>query len=108
MKRDQRLRTSAEFRHARERAPRGWPHPLLVLYAVPNDLGRTRVGITVSGRVGSAVVRNRVRRRPRAALDQRFARLPASTDVVVTARTSSAQATYVDLCAALDSLIQRA
>ena len=32
MKRDQRLRTPADFRRAREQAPRGWPHPLLVLY----------------------------------------------------------------------------
>ena len=60
MKRDQRLRTPADFRRAREQAPRGWPHPLLVLYVVSNELGRTRIGITVSSRVGNAVVRNRV------------------------------------------------
>jgi len=108
VKRDQRLRAPADFRRVREFARRGWAHPLLVLYAAPNDLGRTRVGITVSGRVGNAVVRNRVRRRLRAGLDERLARLPAGADVVVTARTSSARASYADLCAALDSVIQRA
>ena len=108
MKRDQRLRSPADFRRVRELARRGSAHPLLVLYAVPNDVGRTRVGITVSGRVGSAVVRNRVRRRLRAALDERFPQLPAGADVVLVARTSSAQATYAELCAALDSVIHRA
>jgi len=108
VKRDQRLRAPADFRHVREIARRGSAHPMLVLYAALNDLGRTRVGITVSGRVGSAVVRNRVRRRLRAALDERFDRLPPSTDVVIVARTISAQATYATLCEALDSVIGRA
>jgi ribonuclease P protein component len=107
VKREQRLRAPADFRRVREQARRGSAHPLLVLYATPNDLGQTRVGITVSGRVGSAVVRNRVRRRLRAALDERFTRLPASADVVVTARTASAGATWAELCAALDSVIPR-
>jgi len=108
VKREQRLRAPGDFRRVRELARRGAAHPLLVLYAAPNDLGRTRVGITVSGRVGSAVVRNRVRRRLRAALDERFERLPSSADVVVTARASSAQASYAELCQALESVIPRA
>jgi ribonuclease P protein component len=108
VKRDQRLRAPADFRRVRELARRGWAHPLLVLYAAANELGRTRVGITVSGRVGSAVVRNRVRRRLRAALDERFDALPAAADVVVVARPASARAAYADLCEALDSVMQRA
>jgi ribonuclease P protein component len=108
MKRDQRLRTPAEFAHAREHAPRGWPHRLLVLYAVPNDLGRTRVGITVSGRVGNAVVRNRVRRRMREALQARLGQLTSGLDLLVVARPPSASATWADLCAALDTVLVRA
>lgn len=107
MKREQRLRSPADFRRVRELAPRGWPHPLLVLYLAPNELERTRVGITVSGRVGKAVVRNRVRRRLREALGQRFARLPHGTDVVVAARPASAQASWAELCQALDSVLAR-
>jgi ribonuclease P protein component len=107
VKREQRLRAPADFRRVRELAPRGSVHALLVLHAAPNDLGRTRAGITVSGRVGSAVVRNRVRRRLRAALETRFDLLPASADVVVTARNASASASWAELCAALDSVIVR-
>jgi ribonuclease P protein component len=108
VKREQRLRAPADFRRVRDVAPRGWVHPLLVMYVAPNEVGRTRVGITVSGRVGKAVVRNRVRRRLREALGQRFGRLPADSDIVVAARPASAQASWDQLCAALDSLLTRA
>ena len=108
MKREQRLRTQADFRRAREAAPRGWPHRVLVLYVAPNELGRTRVGITVSSRVGKAVVRNKVRRRLREALRARFERLAPGVDVLVVARPASAQVTWAELNQALDSVLARA
>jgi ribonuclease P protein component len=107
-KRDQRLRSAADFRRVREVAPRGWPHRLLVLYVAPNELARRRVGITVSRRVGKAVVRNRVRRRLREALRGRLDGLAAGVDVVVVARPSSASASWPGLCQALDVLLGRA
>jgi ribonuclease P protein component len=107
VKREQRLRTSAEFRHVRDVAPRGWPHRLLVAYVAPNDLGRTRVGITVSGRVGKAVVRNRVRRRLREALQARVDSLGPGIDVLVVARLASAQASWLELCQAVDQVLAR-
>ena len=81
---------------------------MLAVYVASNELGRTRVGITVSGRVGNAVTRNRVRRRLREALRARFDQLPSSADVVVAARPASAQATWDELCAALDMVLGRA
>jgi ribonuclease P protein component len=108
VKRDQRLRTAADFRRAREQAPRGWPHPCLVLYVVPNDLGRTRIGITVSSRVGNAVLRNRVRRRLGEALRERYARLAPGFDLLLIARPASARAAWGELSAALDSVLARA
>jgi ribonuclease P protein component len=102
-----RLRRPAEFRRVRDLAPHGIPHPLLIMYAAPNDLGTTRVGITVSGRVGKAVVRNRVRRRLREAIRARSRRLPQGVDVVIAARPASAAASWADLNAALDSVLER-
>jgi len=37
----------------------------VILYAVANDLGRSRLGITVSKTVGNSVVRHRLKRRIR-------------------------------------------
>jgi ribonuclease P protein component len=108
VKREQRLRSPADFRRVRDVARRGWSHPLLVMYVAANDLGCTRVGITVSGRVGKAVLRNRVRRRLREALQARFAQLPKQSDVVVSARPAIATASWADLCAALDIVLARA
>jgi ribonuclease P protein component len=110
VKREQRLRTPAEFRRVRDASQRVWPNPLLVLYIAPNDLDRTRVGITVSSRVGKAVVRNRVRRRLREALRARLAALDAlgiGNDVLVIARPPSANATWAELCVAVDSVLAR-
>ncbi len=108
MKREHRLRTPADFRRVREQSPRVWPHPLLVLHAAPNDLDRVRIGITVSSRVGNAVVRNRLRRRLREALRARLSTLQLGYDVLVVARPASARAPWTELCAALDIVLQRA
>jgi ribonuclease P protein component len=108
VKREQRLRTRADFAHVREAAPRAWPHRLLVIYAAPNDLPTTRAGITVSGRIGKAVARNRVRRRLREALTALFPRLLAGQDILVIARPPSVQATWPDLNQALENVLARA
>ena len=108
MKREQRLRSSADFRRAREAAPRAWTHPLLVLYAAPNDLPRTRVGVTVSGRVGKAVVRNKARRRIREATRLLLPRVPAGHDLLFIARPTSATADWPALCQAVESVLSRA
>ncbi len=108
MKREQRLRSAADFQRVRDQSPRAWPHRLLVLHLAPNELGYARVGITVSGRVGKAVVRNRVRRRLREALRARLGSLGTGYDVLVIARPPSAQASWLELNAALDTVLQRA
>jgi len=108
VKRDQRLRTPSDFRRAREQALRGWPHPLLMLYLVSNELGHTRVGITVSSRVGNAVVRNRVRRRIREAMRARLDRLLPGLDVLLIARPASARADSAQLSDGLDRVLTRA
>jgi ribonuclease P protein component len=79
-----------------------------VLYVAPNELDVSRVGITVSGRVGNAVVRNRVRRRLREALRARLERIGPGYDVLVIARGASAAASWDDLTQALDTVLARA
>ncbi len=75
------------------------------------------MGIVVSGKVGNAVVRNRVRRRLREALRGLLAgglrpeasfRGTASVDMVVIARPSAAEAGYAELRAALERAMERA
>jgi ribonuclease P protein component len=66
------------------------------------------VGITVSRRVGSAVVRNRVKRRLREIMRQEHPRLVEGWDLVIVVRPAAAAADFAALSAAALSLLRRA
>ena len=83
------LRKRAEFLLVQNTGKRAKGRHLVVL-ALATERGESRLGITVSKRVGNAVVRNRVRRRLRELFRTGAAALPASSDVVVIAYPSSA------------------
>ncbi len=66
-----------------------------------------RVGFVVSRAVGSAVVRNRTKRRLRALAAGRLATIPTGPDVVVRANPAAATASFDELAADLDRLLSR-
>ena len=59
---------------------------LLILYGCRNGLQYPRIGLSVSRKVGSAVVRNRWKRLIREAFRQTYSELPVSLDIVVIPR----------------------
>jgi ribonuclease P protein component len=67
-----------------------------------------QVGFVVSKAVGSAVVRNRVKRRLRALLADRLDRIPPGVLVVVRANPASASVSSRELAADLDVVLPRA
>lgn len=67
-----------------------------------------RVGFVVSKAVGNAVVRNRTKRRLRAAVATRLAGIPTGVDVVVRAQPAAARATFAELSEALEPLLHKA
>jgi len=62
---------------------------LFVAYALVNDLSHSRIGITVSKKVGGAVVRNRVKRWVKECL--RYKAIAPGYDYVVIARKSAGE-----------------
>ena len=72
------------------------------------ELSESRCGFAISKRVGTAVVRNRIRRRLREHLRARLAAIGAGYDLVLSARPAAAHATFEELGAALDDLLRRA
>ncbi len=89
-----RLHRSAEFLRLQRRGFR-YQTAHFVLYAGrlgDGDAQRPRLGITVSRRVGKAVVRNRVRRRIRECFRLKLReQIPAGTAMVVIARPGAGQ-----------------
>jgi ribonuclease P protein component len=85
---------------------RSWFGDLVVLRAMPNQLPVSRSGLSVSKKVGKAVVRNKVKRRLREII--RLTPLKPGWDIVLIARTNSTEAKYKDLEEAVIDLLNRA
>jgi ribonuclease P protein component len=85
---------------------KSWVCELLVMRALPNELPLSRYGISVSKRIGKAVVRNRVKRRLREIL--RIVPLKPGWDIVFIARPAAASADYAGLKRATEGLLTRA
>src|ERR1700752_5019518 len=64
--------------------------PNFVVICDNNDCGETRLGITVSGKVGNAVVRNRIKRLVREFFRHHRHEIRGAMDVLVIARPSAA------------------
>lgn len=79
----------------------------LVLYYRKNQLTYSRIGITVSKKVGKSVVRNKVKRRLKEILREKGDQLPMGYDLVWIARISCSEADYHTLQKAVTHLVNR-
>lgn len=86
----------------------GHANGLLVLYARKNRTGTNRVGITVSKKLGHAVVRNRIRRRVREVYRLNEETFQSGWDIVVVVRTKAIYADFGSLTQAYLSLAKKA
>lgn len=86
----------------------GQANSCLVLYARKNRTHTNRVGITVSKKLGKAVVRNRVRRRIREAYRLNEERFQPGWDIVIVARSRAVDVGFQKLTQSLLSLADKA
>ncbi len=86
---------------------KGVANSYFVLYARPNRSESNRIGITVSKKLGHAVVRNRTRRRIREIYRLNEERFAPGWDIVVVARTRAVEAPFGKLTGAFFSLAQK-
>lgn len=80
----------------------------LVIYYRKNKLNKLRLGITVTKKMGKAVVRNRIRRRIREVFAEYSSQIPPSYDIIIVSRSKAAHCDYAYLKSALRYLLAKA
>lgn len=90
---EHRLIRSTDFRHVQLEG-QCWSNRILVLCKAPNALPKSRVGFSVSKRIGKAVVRNRAKRLISEAVRLRVDLISPGWDIVFIARRGIAESDY--------------
>ena len=97
-----RLVSRADFSRV-YREGRRYAGEALALYIRPTDAGR-RVGVTAGRGLGGAVVRNRAKRRLREAYRRIEARLCATGDILLVARSRAVDAGFAEIMREMEAL----
>ncbi|MBR3475379.1 MAG: ribonuclease P protein component [Oscillospiraceae bacterium] len=90
------LKKNSDFRRLYAKG-KSAANPYMVLYCRRNRTGETRLGYTVSVKLGHAVVRNRIRRRLRETVRLNAPRLLPGWDIVLVARSRALDAPFEKL-----------
>ena len=91
-----RLTDSSEFERVYRRGT-AYRGKLFSVHAFPNELGTLRLGLSVSKKVGNAVVRNPLRRRLREIFASLAPEPGSDLDLVVSARPRAKEASFEEL-----------
>ena len=68
-----------------------------MIYALPGRLDHSRLGLSVSRKTGSAVTRNRIKRRLRELVRRGLREKPLKYEIVIVARAAAADAEFAEL-----------
>jgi len=93
---ERRIRASQDFVAARKHGRRLQLRHFYI-YLLTGSTGRTRLGLTVSRKVGNAVTRNRVKRLVREYFRLHFDKIPAGVDISIVARRSAGALNFTEV-----------
>lgn len=96
MKEQTTVKENYEFRRMYAKGKSGISSCLVVYYR-PNRRDHNRLGVTVSTKIGHAVIRNRIRRRFREIFRLSQPKMKQGYDFIIVARTRASHVTYREL-----------
>ncbi|QTD53701.1 ribonuclease P protein component [Sulfidibacter corallicola] len=100
------LRKSSEFQKVFQRGRKVVTYTL-IFRVLPNDLPESRIGLTVSRKVGKATKRNLIKRRVREAFRERKALFPQGFDIVISPRRGILERSFQDYQKSFDILLRK-
>lgn len=95
-----RLRNNMEFRKVYDKGKNFWNRNL-VLFVKKNNLGYTRVGYTVTKKIGNSVVRNRIRRQMKEIYRLNFNRIEKNYDLIFIPKQNVVDISFEELESAM-------
>jgi ribonuclease P protein component len=106
LKKSFRLTKNLEFKNV-YRSGRRWTSPFFTMYIKKNDLGYSRLGVSVSKKVGKSVVRNRIKRRIKEIVRTNFDFVKNGWDIVFSVRPLSINLDYSTMETEVKTLLKR-
>ena len=94
------LKKNSDFKLVYSRG-KSYANKYLVMYMLENNLGKNRIGISVSKKVGNSVVRHRVTRLVRESYRLHENIFNSGLDIVIVARNSASRVGYFEIESAL-------
>ena len=107
LKRVNRLRKRYQFNYIYKSGTR-FPGKTVVLFVSPSKTKAIKVGFAVSKKIGSAVTRNKVRRRLREVVFSEILSLKQNYNIIVMARDNILDFSFLDIAADFDKLAIKA
>lgn len=104
LKKDEKLLKTNEY-HGVRKGGKKHVTAAFIVHVLTTERGITRLGLSVSSRTGGAVVRNRIKRLLREFFRLNKVNLPASSDILISARKGAAARDYKDVEKELGFLI---
>jgi ribonuclease P protein component len=101
-----RIRKSPEFKRVFD-ARHSAANNVLIVFAIPNRLGQSRLGLSVSKKVGNAVIRNRWKRLIREAFRKTRTKFAGTFDLVVIPQRNTAPPTAQAIIFSLQKLVHK-
>lgn len=106
MKKSLRLTKNLEFIHV-YKTGRRLSSPFFTMYIKKNDFNFSRLGVSVSKKVGKSVVRNKIKRRIKEIIRTNYDNIKKGYDIVFSVKPLSAQLDFKTMEKELKGLMKR-